>query len=322
MKKLCHIIACIIVLLLGSSCTTTSIFPPGAEGYWYAPGYGAILEIASGDRRDSVHYFEVTEVSLLEQEFFLVDLPGYYFQVIDESHAVTGVEETSWNYQLERIDGLPETQPYRTPTQDYQINFEVLWHTFNERYAFFEKRGIDWDAVYQNYATKAARCESDDEFYTLVVEVLDLFDDNHILFYRSEDDPGWYDDDAFRADWIRQEDVARTFETLVEIQRPFSFRTAGEVFQEELWYPYMDVIQNTYLSGDYVSCCQDMIFYGMLDDATGYIAVLKEDYDSTERRGTISRQDAKSQRFLRFELILFIKTPSIITKINHYLIFP
>ncbi|MBN2004805.1 MAG: S41 family peptidase, partial [Anaerolineae bacterium] len=63
-----------------------------------------------------------------------------------------------------------------------------------------------------------------------------------------------------------------------KIQGPFSFRTAGEVFQEELWYTYMDVIQNTYLSGDYVSCCQDMIFYGKLNDATGYIAVLKEDY--------------------------------------------
>ena len=38
--------------------------------------------------------------------------------------------------------------------------------------------------------------------------------------------------------------------------------------------------------------------------------------------GTISRQDVKSQRFLRFDLILFIKSQSLITKINRYLVFP
>ncbi|MBN2050808.1 MAG: hypothetical protein JW760_10215 [Spirochaetales bacterium] len=309
MKKISPLMVCLLLLLLGSGCTTPFFFPPGADGFWYAPGYGAIVEIG---HRSDLRYFEVTEVSFLEQDLPFTGLPGFYFRVVDEDHAVLGVEGTSWNYRLERINGLPDRQIYRTATRDYRVNFEVLWHTFNERYAFFQERGVDWDAVYQDYAPRAALCTSDDEFYTLVVEVLDLFDDNHILFYRSEKDPGWYDTDAFRADWIRHEDVTKTFESLVKLQSPFSCRTAGEVFQEDLWHPFLTVIKNNYLSGDYISCCQDMIFYGTLDDTTGYIAVLKEDY-YTGRRGDVPLQGlAVLNRGLDKMTAYFTGVPNII----------
>jgi len=30
-------------------------------------------------------------------------------------------------------------------------NFEILWKTFDERYANFELKKVDWNAIYQKY---------------------------------------------------------------------------------------------------------------------------------------------------------------------------
>ena len=49
MKKPFYIILCISLLLLGKGCAKAYNFPQGAEGYWYAPGYGVILKIRHGN---------------------------------------------------------------------------------------------------------------------------------------------------------------------------------------------------------------------------------------------------------------------------------
>ena len=37
------------------------------------------------------------------------------------------------------------------PGDDPVSNFESLWNTANEKYSFFEYKGIDWNAVYSDY---------------------------------------------------------------------------------------------------------------------------------------------------------------------------
>ena len=51
-------------------------------------------------------------------------------------------------------------------------NFEALWKTFHERYAFFKLRGVDWQAQYKTYRPKITKDTSDDELFKVMCEML------------------------------------------------------------------------------------------------------------------------------------------------------
>lgn len=251
-------------------------YSDAAGGFWYAPGYGVIIEIVN----DRAYYYEETEVSLIKCDLSLFDLSGFYFKMTGEDTARVGVKNTSWNYELRRMGNLPVDKLYTSQTDDYSINFEVLWHTFDELYAFFEKRGVCWEDIYQTYSCRAEKCTSDEEFYQLITEMLDVINDNHIMLYTSSKDSGWHDDDVVDIDWLSMKDVENTLNEIIKSNRLFYFpkKTAGEIFEEGLWGEYTSVIKEKYLFGEFISCCNDIIFYGKTDENTGYICVLKEDY--------------------------------------------
>ena len=59
-------------------------------------------------------------------------------------------------------------------------NFDALWNTFNERYAFFELRGVDWKAQYEKYRPKVTKNTTDEELYGLICEMLKPLKDGHV----------------------------------------------------------------------------------------------------------------------------------------------
>src|SRR5689334_225710 len=61
-----------------------------------------------------------------------------------------------------------------------ELNFEVLWHTFEDNYAFFARRNIDWHATYQIFRPLVTSATTDDSLYALFSTMLSPFQDNHI----------------------------------------------------------------------------------------------------------------------------------------------
>ena len=59
-------------------------------------------------------------------------------------------------------------------------NFDALWNMSNERYAFFELRGVDWKAQYENYRPKVTKNTTDEELYGLMCEMLKPLKDGHV----------------------------------------------------------------------------------------------------------------------------------------------
>ena len=59
-------------------------------------------------------------------------------------------------------------------------NFEALWKTFHERYAFFDLRGVDWKAQYEKYRPKVTKDTTDEELYGLMCEMLKPLKDGHV----------------------------------------------------------------------------------------------------------------------------------------------
>ena len=76
---------------------------------------------------------------------------------------------------------LASCVPNEPIVTDHKANFEALWKIMDERYCFFEEKGVDWDAVHAEYARRLEEKEySDLEFFNLMGEMLNLLKDGHV----------------------------------------------------------------------------------------------------------------------------------------------
>ncbi|MGC9353651.1 MAG: S41 family peptidase [Mariniphaga sp.] len=78
--------------------------------------------------------------------------------------------------------------------------FENLWTTFNEEYAPFEERNVDWNAEYANYRPLVTDQTTDDEIFDILSQLLATLDDGHVSLTAP-------DKDIFFSNKIRREKI-------------------------------------------------------------------------------------------------------------------
>jgi len=64
-------------------------------------------------------------------------------------------------------------------TTNPQKNFEYLWNEVNEKYSYFELKGIDWDAVKTEYSAKLYDDMSQDSLFNVLGGMLTELEDDH-----------------------------------------------------------------------------------------------------------------------------------------------
>lgn len=64
-------------------------------------------------------------------------------------------------------------------SKDPMKNFEYLWNQCNEKYAYFELKGINWDEVKVRYAAKIYDGMSDDSLFKVLGAMLNELRDDH-----------------------------------------------------------------------------------------------------------------------------------------------
>ena len=60
--------------------------------------------------------------------------------------------------------------------------FEEVWHTVKEHYLYADFRGVDWDAMHEEYAPRVEVEQSQDAFYADIAEMVARLDDQHSRF--------------------------------------------------------------------------------------------------------------------------------------------
>ncbi|MEO0337752.1 MAG: S41 family peptidase [Bacteroidota bacterium] len=147
------------------------------DGVWIQEGYGRILSI-----KDATYtYFNTTENACL---------PLIENGILTDRFTVVGFEKDRLvlnpggivNYQFQKSDRLPEKCVNQNVKLDHspERNFNILWNTFNQHYAFFEQRHIDWDKVKTQSESKLKGVQSDQDLYYLFSNILQSFNDGHI----------------------------------------------------------------------------------------------------------------------------------------------
>ncbi|OZG74495.1 peptidase [Hahella sp. CCB-MM4] len=196
---------------------------PASEltGTWEQRGYGQILEFAENTvtiyQYNQKNCIKLDEVSLTQANEILgkVSLTGdgKRFNTIPEN-----IPGDIHSYTRHKLDHLPQycLEDITAPDTNYQANYDVFWHTFNDYYAFFDIREVDWANTNIISWNKLKEVHSNEAFFNLLKEMLEPIDDGHInlenddVSFSPEEDPAWlqrlrtYFDDQYPQDELRK----------------------------------------------------------------------------------------------------------------------
>ncbi|GAB4039477.1 S41 family peptidase [Spirosoma gilvum] len=65
-------------------------------------------------------------------------------------------------------------------TLNPKVNFEVLWKEFDENYAYFTEKKLDWQAIHNQYSSKVSTTISQDSLFTIFTQMLSPLQDGHV----------------------------------------------------------------------------------------------------------------------------------------------
>jgi hypothetical protein len=68
----------------------------------------------------------------------------------------------------------------REPSDDPVTNFEHLWQTANDKYSFFEYKGIEWNEIYSEFRPQIYPEMNDVELFFILGSMLNRLEDGHV----------------------------------------------------------------------------------------------------------------------------------------------
>ena len=152
------------------------------EGIYEQRGYGNVF-VFENNRTTA---FTITENTCLEVVSF-EGLAGFSPEEVAQTRfALVGDELTLlfprdvFATQLQRQDELP-ARCDETLARDAQGVFDFTWETFNEYYAFFDERGVDWAAENARLQPEVGSATDDEALFELIADLLSPIDDDRVF---------------------------------------------------------------------------------------------------------------------------------------------
>jgi carboxyl-terminal processing protease len=167
---------------------------------------------------------------------------------------------------LQGCSSVFEAEPENNP----EAIFENFWKTFDEEYAVFEERGVDWDDQYTAFRPSVTASTSDDELFAILAQMVEPLDDGHIsltapsreVFYGNRIRRQKIDDELFNLDII----LENYLETGFEIGEDTSY-VYGKIKGENVGYIFFKYVADNFFVLD--------DFLDTYDDVNGYIIDLR-----------------------------------------------
>lgn len=234
----------------------------GLTGAWRSRGYGLLLEV----RPEGYTVYEETAVSRLPvYRGTLEELASHYADLEvspgAQSFSVRRAASAT-RVGFRRLKTLPPAHPeFNAPERfDPELNFEVLWHTFAEHYAFFELKGVDWEATYRAQRRRVGPDTSAEELFDVFVDMLRPLHDGHVELHTS---CGHFDASAVTALHDR---------LAAELDRADDARDVAS-YLADLREWLRDTIHEHYLHDGLRHAGNRYLEWGRLNEETGYLNI-------------------------------------------------
>jgi len=167
-------------------------------GFWEQRGYGNLFEFEN----NRTTQYSLTDMNCLEVASFdgvagispeELDLTRFDLQGDELSLLIPG---DAFAVRLNRLESLP-ARCDELVSRDAQTVFDFLWNTFDQYYAFFELRGVDWAAEYARQSPRIGDVTDDEGLFNLLSDLISPLNDRRVVleanddqFFSSEDERG------------------------------------------------------------------------------------------------------------------------------------
>jgi len=169
----------LIITLLVSACQSDDDNVPtpqdSIEGFWSIADKGWVFEFTDGD--DIFYNTNTVGCSIQNDDFVLQDFFGFHFDLISENELIASSELSDSEIKFVRLPNqnslcLPDQV---SSTENPVVNFDHFWNIFNDYYAFFETRNIDW-SQYESLRDQI----TETNFYDTLEDLAFLLEDGHV----------------------------------------------------------------------------------------------------------------------------------------------
>ena len=149
-----------------------------ARGVWRSRAYGWILEIGEAgivrwqDTPAGCYASAQNGPTLMSQ------LEYRYFTALDPGHARFEYLPGDGNVVFERLDTLPSACGARDLSGPVGT-FETFVSIFQQHYAFFDRRGVDWQAQVRAARAEVSAGMSDDALFAVLAGLIEPLGDSH-----------------------------------------------------------------------------------------------------------------------------------------------
>ena len=182
----------IILSFLGCKPERKELTKAELNGYWEQQGEGEIIEI--NDSLVISYYsssFNCYPNWKISREYFNTQTPTITLNADESFTNKEGYTVFTYVKLKEKPTLCQELTEEQKENNTY--NFETLWHTFDEQYAFFKERNIDWDSLKTKYQTQFTDETELFEFYLLLEKmVLELSDEHSDFEVPDEFNEQWH----------------------------------------------------------------------------------------------------------------------------------
>lgn len=170
------------------------------------------------------------------------------------------------SFALSACNSMYEDEPANDPV----AIFENVWNTFNEEYAPFEERGVDWSAEYQRFRTQVNQNSTEEDLFNALSGLLATLDDGHVtltvpgkeIFVSNKIIRERKDDQLFNIDMITSGYLEQGFKKGEEDSYIY-----GKILSDNIGYIYLKYI------GDNLSVFNE--FLDKFENSSGIIIDLR-----------------------------------------------
>jgi hypothetical protein len=233
------------------------------EGLWQSRGYGLIAQITPSD----IRLIERTPVSCLSIGKYSAHRFLSEFKVRSNQQEKTfeihndGTLSTI-TFQPLNDKGLNRLCPAGlTPKiEDPELNFEVLWHTFDQHYAFFSVRNVDWDAVYSEFRPKINKKSTKRELGKALHEILERLRDAHVTLYIDDTE-------------VVSVESRLANRLMEECRKQRGANCFLDDYLEERYASFKKILKTTYLKNQFKTALNEYAIWGRIGESTGYFRI-------------------------------------------------
>ncbi len=258
------------------------------QGEWVEPGSGLALDIQN-DNATAYRYTRETcsvinRFDTLEEaeEVITARRAGgneSQFSFVTEGDSEFGRVELIAQDLPSACDNAPDPEVF-----DPEFVFEHIWHAFNDYYAFFELRNVDWQQQRSLFRPQVTAATTQQELFDILDEMLAPIDDGHVFLSVATDELEDGFSPAESNGWSRTSMALAQEEDIDE-----------DVAEGSLVELFNRSVANFYGGeGEFTTNFDDEelpIFWGVLEGNVGYLQINSMEIESEDEDSPLSAEE-------------------------------